>query len=75
VHSWKQQLTSRQIEIFEGVTGDLLETVGYTLAFGLSAKKATRKESIAASIREFYKREFVNRRRYHQRKKATIAAR
>lgn len=75
LHAWRQQLTQRQIEIFENVTGDLLQTVGYTLDFGLSAKKATWKESIVASLQEFYKKEFVNRRRKRQRKRMTISNR
>jgi hypothetical protein len=74
VDMWRQQLTPRQIEIFEHVTGDLLQTVGYSLDFGLAARKATWKESLTASLQDLYQREFVNRRRKRQRKRATIPA-
>lgn len=72
IHGWQQQLTARQIEIFENVTTDLLEMLGYTPQFGVSAKKVTWKESFVGSVQELYKKEFVNRRRKRQRKAATI---
>lgn len=72
IHGWQQQLIPRQIEIFESVTADLLEMLGYTPNFGLSAKKVTWKESLVGSVQEFYKKEFINRRRKRRRKVATI---
>jgi hypothetical protein len=74
IDAWKQQLTPRQIEIFENLTGDLLKTFGYTTDFGLSARKITWQESITAGLQEFYKKELVNRHRKRQRKKVTLPA-
>ena len=72
VSGWEAQLTPRQVEIFEYTTGDLLEMLGYTLKFGLQAKKVSRRESLVAGIRELYKKEFTNRQRKRKRRKETV---
>jgi hypothetical protein len=71
VSGWETQLTPRQVEIFEHTTADLLEMLGYTLKFGLQAKKVSRRESLVSSIRELYK-EFANRRRKRKRRRETV---
>ena len=72
VRGWETQLTPRQVEIFEHTTADLLETLGYTLKFGLHAKKVSRRESLVSSVRELYKKEFANRQRKRKRRKETV---
>jgi Sulfotransferase family len=74
-NAWEQELTPRQIEIFESLAGDLLVSLGYPTKFGLHAKRMSRPEKILSRVREFYKQEFANRRRIRRRKKATIPAR
>jgi Sulfotransferase family len=71
-NAWEQQLTSRQIEIFESLAGDLLVSLGYPAKCGLHAKRMSRLEEILSWVREFYKRELVNRRRKRRRKRGTI---
>ena len=73
-NAWEQQLTPRQIEIFESLAGDLLVSLGYPAKFGLHAKRMSRLEKILSRVREFYKKEFGNRRR-NRRKKEAIPAR
>lgn len=72
VRGWETQLTPRQVEIFEHTTADLLEMLGYTLKFGLHAKKVSRRESLVSSVRELYKKEFTNRQRKRKRRKETV---
>jgi hypothetical protein len=72
VNAWEKQLTARQIEIFESIASDLLETLGYTPQFGLSARPMSRRERMLAGVREFYKREFSNQSRKRKRKRETI---
>jgi hypothetical protein len=72
VHAWEKQLTSRQIEIFESITSELLESLGYVPKFGPHARKMSRLESLTVGIRELYKKEFVNRRRKRRRERETI---
>ncbi|MGE0824518.1 MAG: sulfotransferase [Candidatus Binatia bacterium] len=72
VDGWKKQLTTRQVEIFESVTTDLLESLGYTPQFGLHARKISRRERLQASLQELIKQEVVNRYRKRRRKAQTI---
>jgi hypothetical protein len=72
INGWEQQLTSRQVEIFESVTTDLLKSLGYTPKFGLGARKISRQESLRESLQELMKKEFVNRYRKRKRKAQTI---
>jgi hypothetical protein len=60
------------VEIFEYTTADLLEMLGYTLQFGLHAKKVSRRESLVSSVRELYKKEFANRQRKRKRRQETV---
>jgi len=73
IDAWEQQLLPRQIEIFESIVADLLLSLGYPLRFGVHAQKMSRQEATVSTIREFYKREWVNRRRKRNRKRTTIA--
>jgi hypothetical protein len=69
VDAWKDQLTPRQIEIFESITADLLCYLGYTPQYGLQAKPMSLMEIIALGIGEIYKRELINRLRIRWRRK------
>jgi len=69
--AWETQLTPRQIEIFESLTSDLLESLGYVPKYGLRAKRMPRREEHLSGIRELYKR-ILNRSRQRKRKKNTI---
>jgi hypothetical protein len=72
VDAWARQLTSRQIEIFESITSDLLESLGYVPQFGLHARPMSRMERVVSGIRELYKKELINRYRKRKRKRTTI---
>jgi hypothetical protein len=70
VNAWERELTSRQIEIFESIAGDLLQSLGYPLKFGSRAKKMTAAERLISDIQEVCMRKVINRFRRHNRKKA-----
>lgn len=65
--AWEQKLTLRQIEIFEGMVGDLLELLGYEPKFGAKATAYTTIELLSASIKETYRRQLINRVRRSRR--------
>ena len=68
VNAWERSLTSRQIEIFEAITGELLRYLGYELKFGLKARKATRAEKWLFAIQEMYSKKLVNKVRLNRRR-------
>ncbi|MGE0683392.1 MAG: sulfotransferase [Candidatus Binatia bacterium] len=72
ITAWERQLTARQIEIFESITADLLKMLRYEPKFGFHAKRMSRLEILSSSIREFYKKEFVNRHRKRRRRRETL---
>lgn len=47
---WKKRLSSRQIEIFESSTQDILSYLGYTPEFGTNAIPITRKEQLSLQV-------------------------
>ena len=63
VTAWERELTSRQIEIFEWLTGDLLHYLGYPLKYGLRARGPTRLERQRSRVRELYQN-VINRCRH-----------
>lgn len=67
VNAWKKELTPRQVEIFESIAGDLLLSLGYSLQYGLQAKKMTGTERFKSKIQEIYRRDIVNKARHRQR--------
>ncbi len=68
VAAWECELTTRQIEIFESVAGEMLRLLGYAPRFGLRARKATRSENVLMRMRDMYSAKLVNRIRLRQRK-------
>lgn len=66
MNAWEKGLTSRQIEIFEGLTGNFLQNLGYDLKCGLKARGITKMERLLSHIYEWY-RWVPNRYRYYYR--------
>ncbi|NOS35007.1 MAG: hypothetical protein GQ522_00045 [Deltaproteobacteria bacterium] len=66
VNAWERELTPREIEIFESITGDLLHYLGYVPRYGLKAKGVTEREKLALMIREA-SHYIVHRIRLHSR--------
>lgn len=53
VNAWQKKLTPRQIEIFESTTANMLNYLGYTPRFGMSAKGMTPMERIISTLKQF----------------------
>jgi hypothetical protein len=69
INAWEKALTPRQIEIFESLTADFLQYLGYTLRYGLKARGPTRMERFSSTAREAYleiKNKFHHRYRAFQ---------
>ena len=64
LEAWRTKLSSREIEIFEALTGDFLVYLGYKPLYGILAKGPNRKERALSNMLEFWKKRFVNRFRY-----------
>lgn len=72
--AWRQDLSARQVEIFEASVGELLSYLGYVRDFGLYARKITRGERRIARMQHFYLKKFVNRRRRSRRRRQLDSA-
>lgn len=70
--AWKRELSSRQIEIFESLTYELLSYLEYPLLFGLNARNLTRFEKYRLVLRNVFKKKVSNRLRYFFRKRYGI---
>jgi hypothetical protein len=57
---WKKTLTARQVEMFEGLAGDLLAQLGYPLIYGSQARPPTFVEQGAAELKELVRGDIVN---------------
>jgi hypothetical protein len=66
--SWERQLSQRQIEIFESIAGDLLQYLGYSTRYGMTARSMSPVEMMALHVREIYRREVVNKFRIRSRR-------
>lgn len=66
ISAWEKELTPRQVEIFETITGDFLLYLGYVPKYGLRARSTTTMERLILGIREMFIR-FINRVRYQFR--------
>ncbi len=55
VDAWERELTPRQVEIFEHVTGDLLCYLGYVPRYGARARRMSRGERLTMRVRELAK--------------------
>lgn len=54
-HAWRGTLSSRQIEVFESATRDMLSYLGYEMDFGASARTASKGELLLAGVKELFK--------------------
>lgn len=51
INAWRDQLGSREVEIFESIAGELLTYLGYTPQFGATAVPASSSERVRANAR------------------------
>ncbi len=72
INIWEKKLTPRQVEIFESIAGDLLLKLGYSLHYGLKARKITTTEKLFLNLQEFLKRRLINKIRKKYRKHKAI---
>jgi hypothetical protein len=68
ISAWKENLTPRQIEIFEYLTRDFLRYLGYPLECNLETSSPTRLERFSAEVWEIVKGKFIDGLRYRIRK-------
>jgi hypothetical protein len=61
ITAWENELSARQIEIFESVAGDLLEFLGYELKYGLHARVPTQLEQMSMDVQDLYRANISNR--------------
>jgi hypothetical protein len=54
-HAWRDTLSSRQVEVFESATGDMLSYLGYETHFGAGARSASKRELVLAGAKELIK--------------------
>jgi hypothetical protein len=70
---WKHDLTQREIEVFESLTGDLLVALGYELQFGSHARPVRWIERTRAYGAEALRGLFTNRLRHRMRLRKSIS--
>jgi len=61
LYSWKNKLSTRDVEIFEYITGECLLYLGYDLIGGINPKPLTNFERIQSIVLEIFKGQIVNR--------------
>lgn len=66
--TWEKTLSSREIEIFEALSSDLLEMLGYSPKFGISARQPSRSEKVKAAIVERVRMMVINPLRRRSRR-------
>ena len=54
ISDWKNQLTPRQIEIFEYLSGDMLDYLGFKLEYGIKARPLNYFEILNSYLKKFY---------------------
>ena len=54
INEWKNKLTPRQIEIFEYLSGYMLDYLGYKLEYGIKARPMNYFEIINSHLKKFY---------------------
>lgn len=68
INNWKQELTQREIEIFENITADLLSYFNYELQFGKKAKSSTRIERLKMKLKENIRKHTINKIKRNMRR-------
>jgi hypothetical protein len=71
--AWKSHLTTRQVEMFEALTGDLLVALGYDLQGGSSSVPVRWRERLRAYGIEAVRGLVINRIRHRTRMQRSIA--
>ena len=66
IDAWAKHLSDREIEIFESLTDNLLQYLGYRSIYGAKAKPCTRIEQLFYALQEFTCR-FTNKLRYRKK--------
>jgi hypothetical protein len=64
---WETHLTPRQVEIFESLTHDFLNYLGYPLRYGLKARPTSFAERWIAEAKELVQGQIINRIRWMAR--------
>lgn len=67
LRAWEKELTSRQVEIFENLAGNLLRCLEYELIYGPGAKETNNWEKVSLQLREAYYRFFINK--FHRQRR------
>lgn len=65
--AWEKELTHRQIEVFENLTGDFLNHLRYRPSYGAKARPMTKLERRILRIKETLMRHVINKIRYRGR--------
>ena len=69
INSWEEELTQKEIEIFENYTKEFLTYLGYELKYNLNTTGLNTKEKIGDVLIENYRKHIRNRIRKKQRTK------
>jgi len=64
LEAWRTELSPRDVEIFEALTGDFLVYLGYQPLYGALAMGPSRRERVLSNMIEFLKKRVVNRFRH-----------
>jgi len=72
--AWRTALSSRQVEIFEARTGELLRYLDYPMEFGISARDLRKAEHIASATRSAVRRVATDRLRRYVRRRRPVGA-
>ena len=67
VDAWRDTLTRRQVEQFESVAAHMLEHMGYEPVYGVAARRRTRGERRADTLRTLWREEVTDRWRRARR--------
>lgn len=70
ISAWEEQLSDREVEIFESIVADELVLLGYQPRFGVRARPAGPKERWQSELRDLYQRRLTTRIRKRSRIKA-----
>jgi Sulfotransferase family len=65
--AWEHLLSQSQVEMFEHLTWELLDLLGYDMAYGASARMAPRRERLAAFAGDVLRRGLTDRIRRRRR--------
>lgn len=71
--SWQKEISSRQVEIFESIAGEVLENLGYKTIYWPHTKPLRGVERYVLDFKEFFFREVYNRMRTYRRLKSEFS--